>query len=141
MPAKVRRYNVDTGKLPLYSSGKLKMVLRYKIIAGLLLAFYALCTVCPERLVSGLATQLAAASEAHDCHNPGKRKPESDCHTTFSEFLPTAEVKFPHVLTVHALSLPQHVLPLVFDLSLRLRVTHFSTAGRPIASLRFNLRI
>ena len=117
------------------------MIARYKIIAGLLLAFYALCTACPERLVSGLATQLAPASEAHDCHNPGKRKPESDCRTTFSEFLPTAEVKFPHVLTVHALSLPEHVLPLIFDLSLRLRATHFSTAGPPIASSKFNLRI
>ena len=116
------------------------MIGRYKIIPALLLAFYALCTVCPERLVPALALQTAAASEAHDCHNPGKRKPESDCRTGLSEFLRTAEVKFLHVLAVQALLL-QHVLLHAFEFSLRLRTTPFSTAGPPIASLKINLRI
>jgi hypothetical protein len=88
---------------------------RYKIIPGLLLAFYALCTVCPDRIVPAVATQLAAASEAHDCHNREKRKPE--------------------------LSLPQHALSLAFGPALPLRTIHFSTAGPPIASLKINLRI
>ena len=114
---------------------------RCKIIPVLLLAFYALCTVCPERLLPLLPLQTAAASEAHDCHNRGKQKPESNCRAALSEFLPTSEVKFAHVVTVHALLLPLHVLSLAVDFSPRLRTRHFSTAGPPIASLRINLRI
>jgi hypothetical protein len=113
----------------------------YKIIPAVLLVFYALCTVCPERVVPMLALQRAAASEAHDCHNRGRHKPESECRTAFSESLPTPEVKFSHVLTVHAFLLSQHFLSLAFDLSLRLRTIHFSTAGPPIASLNPKLRI
>jgi hypothetical protein len=117
------------------------MLRRYKIIPGVLLAFYALCTVCPERARPALALQTAAASDARDCHNRGKQKPESNCRAAFSEFLPTSEVKFSHVVTVHALLLPLHVLSAAFDFSLRLRTTYFSTAGPPIPSLKINLRI
>ena len=114
---------------------------RYKIIPVVLLAFCALCTACPERARPALALQTAAASEADDCHNRGRQKPEADCRAAFAEVLPTSEVKFVHVLTVYALLLPQHVISLAFDFSLRLKTTHFSTAGPPIASLRINLRI
>jgi hypothetical protein len=114
---------------------------RCKIIPVLLLAFYALCTVCPERLLPLLALQTAAASEAHDCHNRGKQNPPSNCRAAFSEFLPTSEVKFSRVVTVQALLLPLHVLSVAFDFSLRLRMTHFSTADPPIPSLKINLRI
>ena len=114
---------------------------RYKIIPVVLLAFYALCTVCPERARPALGSQAAAASEAHDCHNSGKQKPEANCRAAFSEFLPTSEVKFAHVVTVHALLMPLHVLSTAFDFSLRFRTTHFSTAGPSIPSLKINLRI
>ena len=114
---------------------------RCKIIPVLLLAFYALCTVCPERLLPALALQTADATESDDCHNRGRQRPESDCRAAFSEFLPTSEVKFSHVVAVHALLLPLHVLSVAFDFSLRLRTTHFSTAGPPIPSLKINLRI
>ena len=117
------------------------MTARYKIIPVLLLAFYALCTVCPERVVPVLALRTTEASETHDCHNRGREKPESDCRTAFSEFLRTAEVKFSHVLAVQALLLPKYVLSHAFDLALRLRTTHFSTAGPPSTSLKINLRI
>lgn len=117
------------------------MVLRHKMIPGLLIAVYALCAICPDRLVPAVATQLAAASEAHDCHNREKRKPEPDCRTVFSEFLPTPEVKFSHILAGHALLLPQNALSLAFAPALRLRTIHLSTAGPPIASLKINLRI
>ena len=113
----------------------------YKIIPVLLLAFYALCTLCPERLLPLLALQTTAASEAHDCHNNGKQKSEANCRAAFSEFLPTSEVKFAHVVTVHALLLPLHLLSTAFDFSLRFKTTHFSTAGPSIASLKINLRI
>jgi hypothetical protein len=114
---------------------------RCKIIPVLLLALYALCTVCPERLLPPLALQTAAASEAHDCHDRGKQKPESNCPAAFSEFLPSSEVKFSHIVTVHALLLPLHVLSVALDFSLRLRTTHLSTASPPIPSLKINLRI
>lgn len=114
---------------------------RYKIIPVVLLAFYALCTLCPERLLPLLALQTTAASEAHDCHDRGKQKPEFNCRAAFSEFLPTSEVKFSHAVTVQALLMPLHVLSVAFDFSPRLRTTHFSTAGPPIPSLKINLRI
>jgi len=120
---------------------QIHMTAHYKIVPVLLLAFYALCTVCPERVVPALAMQTAEASETHDCHNRGRHKPESDCRTAFSEILRTPEVKFSHVFAVQALLLPEYVLSHAFDLALRLRTTHFSTAGPPIASLKINLRI
>ena len=112
----------------------------YKIIPLLLVAFYAFCTVCPERLIPALALQ-KAASEAHDCHKGAKHDPKSQCRTAFSEFLPSSTVKFSHVLTVHTLLFPQDVLSLAFDFLLRPRTTHFSTAGPPRVSLPINLRI
>jgi hypothetical protein len=120
---------------------RIDMTAPYKIIPVLLLAFYALCAVCPERVVPALAMQTAEASETHDCHSRGRHKPESDCRTAFSEFLRTAEVKFSHVLAVQALLLPEYVLTHAFGLLLRLRTTHFSTAGPPSTSLKINLRI
>ena len=114
---------------------------RYKIISVMLLAFYALCTVCPGRARPTLGLQTAAASESHDCHDSGKQKPESNCRAAFSEFLPTSEVKFSHIVTVHALLLPLHVFSAAVDFSLRLRTTHLSTASPPIPSLKINLRI
>ena len=113
---------------------------RHKIIP-ILLAVYALCTVCPERVLPALALQTAAATEPHDCHNGDKHKPEPECRTAFSESLPSQTVKFWHVLSVQTLLIPPDVLSLGFDLLLRLRTTHFSTAGPPLASLTINLRI
>jgi len=120
---------------------QIDMTARYKIIPVLLLAFYALCTVCPERVVPALAMQTAEASETHDCHSRGREKPESDCRTAFSEFVRTPEVKFLHVLAVQALLLPEYVLSHAFGISLRFRTTRFSTAGPPSTSLKINLRI
>jgi hypothetical protein len=114
------------------------MMGRCKIIPVLLLVFYALCTVCPERLLPLLALQRAAASEAHDCHNRDRQKPEFDCRTVLSEFLPSPEAKLSHILAVHVLLLPQHALSLAFGPALPIRTTHFSTAG---PSLKINLRI
>jgi hypothetical protein len=114
---------------------------RYKIIPVVALAFYALCAVCPERARPALGLQTAAASDAHDCHDSGKQKPEANCRAAFSEFLPTSEVKFAHVVTVHALLLPLHVLSAAFDFLPGFRTTHFSTAGPSIPSLKINLRI
>lgn len=113
----------------------------YKVIPILLVAFYAFCTVCPERLIPASALQKAAASEAHDCHRGDRHKPESECRRAFSESLPTSTIKFSHALTVYTLLFPQDVLSLAFDLLLRPRPTHFSTAGPPLASLTINLRI
>jgi hypothetical protein len=120
---------------------QIEMTNRYKIIPVLLLAFYGVCTLCPERLIPRLAVQTAAASEAHDCHNRGTRKPATDCRIGVSEFLPAAETKISHVLAVYALFLPPDVLSLAFDVLFRLRPPQFSTAGPPPASLRINLRI
>ena len=113
----------------------------HKILPLLLVALYAFCTVCPERLIPALALQKAAAGEAHDCHKGDKHNPKSQCRTVFSESLPSSTVKFSHALTVHTLLLPQDVLSLAFDLLLRPRTTHFFTAGPPLASLTINLRI
>jgi hypothetical protein len=111
-----------------------------KTIPLLLVAFYAFCTVCPERLIPASALQ-KAASEAHDCHKGDRHKPLSECRTAFSESLPSSTVKFSHALTVYTLLFPQDVFSLAFDLLLRPRTTHFSTAGPSLASLTINLRI
>ena len=120
---------------------QVNMTPRYKLIPVVLLALYALCTVCPERVVPALAFQTAAASEPHDCHNRGRHRPESECRTAFSESLPTSAVKFSHVLTAQGFLLPQHALSLAWALLLPPRTTHLSTAGPPIASLNPKLRI
>jgi hypothetical protein len=117
------------------------MTCGYKIVPLALLAFYALCTVCPERVLPALALQTAAASEPHDCHKSGKQKPEPECRTAVSDSLPSPTVKFTHVLTVQVFLLPQHDVSLALGLLLPPRTTHLSTAGPPIASLNPKLRI
>ena len=113
----------------------------YKIIPGLLLAFYALCAVCPDRLVLALAAQATVASEPHDCHKPDKPKADSNCRTVFSAFLPTAEVKFAHALSALFVLPPQNIVSVSFDAALRVRTTANSNAGPPAPSLKLKLRI
>jgi hypothetical protein len=113
----------------------------YKSIPAVLVLFYALCMVCPERVLPALALRTAEDSEPHDCHNGTKHEAESDCRTAFAESLPSQPVKFLHASIVHALQFPPDLLSRPADLLLRLRTTHFSTAGPPLAALTINLRI
>jgi len=117
------------------------MTCGYKIVPLVLLAFYVLCGVCPERFLPRMALQTASASEPHDCHKGGQQKSESECRTAVSDSLPSPIVKFPHVSTLQVFILPQHDVALAWGLLLQPRTTHLSTAGPPIASLNPKLRI
>jgi hypothetical protein len=114
---------------------------RFKIVPLVLLALYAFCSVCPERFLPRMALQTASSSEPHDCHKGSKQKSEPECRTAVSDSLPSPTVKFPHVLTLQVFFLPQHDASLALGLLLPPRTTHLSTAGPPIASLNFKLRI
>jgi hypothetical protein len=117
------------------------MTCGYKIVPLVLLAFYVLCSVCPERFLPRMAMQTASASEPHDCHKGDKQKPEPECPTAVSDSLPSPTVKFPHALTLQVFFLPQHDVSVALGLLLPPRTTHLSTAGPPIASLNPKLRI
>jgi hypothetical protein len=114
----------------------------YRVIPLVLLALYFLCSVCPERfLPGGMAVQAAGANEPHDCHNDGRPKPDRECRSALSGSLPPATVKFLHVLSTQAFLQHRPAASLAFDPLLRIRMTHFSTAGPLIPSLNIKLRI
>lgn len=116
------------------------MKFRYNCIPVALLAVYALCAVCPERLLPALAAQATEANETHDCHG-GKTTTESDCRTAIFQSLPPPTAELVYSVSSQAV-LPSHLgSALACELSLRRRGLHFSTAGPPIAPLKPNLRI
>jgi hypothetical protein len=104
-----------------------------------LLAFYALCAVCPGRLLPVFALQAAETNDSHDCNNR-KQKSDSDCRIAFAESLPPSAEKFAFILSSHA-SLSPVIFAHAFEGFSRLRPIRFSTAGPPAVSLKPVLRI
>src|SRR5687768_13010272 len=85
----------------------------HKVIPVMLLAFYALCSICPGRLLPASAMQKDEANEAHDC-DQRKQKSDSDCRTAIIESLPPSAEKFVVVLSSHA-SLPPVIFAPAFE--------------------------
>lgn len=113
---------------------------RYKFIPVVLLAVYAICAVCPGRLLPGLAAQVSETTESHDCHG-GKTTTESDCRTVIFQSLPPPMTELVYSVTSQAMLLSHHGSAPAVEVYSRLRPFHFSTAGPPIASLKHILRI
>ena len=113
--------------------------MRYRFLPTLLLALYALCAICPGRLLPAQAAQADEAGKAHDCHKESP-KTDTDCRAMFVESLPAPTETLSYIWSAHAL-VPWNVFDPPPQVYTRLRPIHFSTAGPQIASLGLNLRI
>lgn len=114
----------------------------YKIVPIVLLGFYVLCSVCPERfLPARIALQTAGASEPHDCNKGNNHEPDNQCQAISTQYLPSPTAKYLHILTVQAFVPPPHTVSLAFNFLLSSRKTLLSTADPPITLLNTKLRI
>jgi hypothetical protein len=117
------------------------MTCGYKVVPLALLALYALCSVCPERVLPArIALQTAAASEPHDCSKGNKHESDNQCQALSSQYLFSPTAKFVHFLTVQAFVTSPHAVSRAFNFLLSSRTTLLSTADPPIL-LNTKLRI
>ena len=110
----------------------------YKYIVIVLLAIYALCALCPERLLPTSALHVSDARDVHDCH--GGSQKETRCPTSLIEYLPPPIETSCDLRSSQSFVVP-HVLATVFGLSIRVKYFWFTAAGPPIAFRKPNLRI
>ena len=111
---------------------------KYKYIVIVLLAIYALCALCPERLLPASAAHANDARDVHDCHGGSQKEPR--CPTSLVEYLPPPIESSFELRSSHPFVL-QPVVAARLGLPIPVKYFCFTAAGPPLAFLKPNLRI